>query len=51
MIEFDGIMRQRKDIEFAKLLCRVRKAECTAQDMEVLKLREIKESASYPHDT
>ena len=51
MIELDEIMRQRNDIEFANILCRVRKAECTAQDMEVLKLREIKESAAYPHDT
>ena len=50
MIELDEIMRQRNDIEFAKLLCRVRKAECTPQDMEILKSREIKESISYPHD-
>ena len=53
MIELDEIMRQRNDIEFAKLLCRVLKVECTAQDVEILKSREIKESdsASYPHET
>ena len=51
MIELDEVMHQRNDIEFAKLLCRVREAECTAQDVEVLKLREINELASYPHDT
>ena len=54
MIELDEIiMRQRNDTEFAQLLCRVRKTECTAQDIEILKSREITESdsASYPHET
>ena len=52
MIELDEIMRQRGDTEFAQLLCRVRTAECTPQDFEILKSREVTDSSStmYPHD-
>ena len=52
MVELDEIMRQRGDQEFAKLLCRVRKAECTDDDFEVLKSRAIENSnPNYPHDS
>ncbi len=37
MVELDEIMRH---IRFAKLLCRMRKAECSSKDIELLKSRE-----------
>ena len=51
IVELDQIMRQRDDQKFAELLCRVRKAECTDDDIEVLRSRSIEDSsADYPHD-
>ena len=41
MIELDKIMRQRGDSAFAKLLCRVRTANCTSEDIGVLQSRVI----------
>ena len=50
MIELDEIMRQRGDSAFCGLLCRVRTAECTNDDLSILKSREIVSSASdYPN--
>ena len=37
MIELDEIMRQREDGQFAQLLCRVRTATCTDQDIDTLR--------------
>ncbi len=49
MVELDEIMRQKNDIRFAKLLCRMRKAECSSKDIELLKSRKITESSrNYP---
>lgn len=49
MVELDEIMRQRGDQLFAQLLCRVRKAECTDEDFDVLKSREVQDSdPEYP---
>ena len=41
MIELDEIMRQRSDSAFCELLCRVRTANCTNDDLFILKSREI----------
>ena len=41
MIELDEIMRQRGDSHFAQLLCRVRTATCTEEDIKVLESRTI----------
>ena len=41
MIELDEIMRQRDDSQFAQLLCRVRTATCTDEDIKVLESRTI----------
>ena len=41
VIELNEIMRQRDDSAFCELLCRVRTAECTSDDISVLKSREI----------
>ena len=41
MIELDEIMRQRSDSAFCELLCRVRTANCTNDDLSILKSREI----------
>ena len=44
-------MRQ-KDQQFAQLLCRVRKAECTEDDLDLLKSRTVEDSdPEYPHDS
>ena len=41
MIELNEIMRQRGDTTFSEMLCRVRTATCTPEDIEMLKSREI----------
>ena len=41
MIELDEIMRQRRDSQFAQLLCRVRMPTCTQEDIQVLESRTI----------
>ena len=49
MLELDEIMRQRNDVRFTELLCRMRKAECTSEDIELLKACEITENCNnYP---
>ena len=49
MLELDEIMRQRGDVEFVELLGRVRTGNCTNEDIQVLKSREImKDSPGYP---
>ena len=51
MLELDGIMRQREDQQFAQLLCHVRKAECTQEDLDVLRSRLCEASdPDYPHE-
>ena len=51
MIELDEIMRQRQDDQFAQLLCRVRTATCTEEDIKILESRTISnDDQSYPHD-
>ena len=51
MIELDEIMRQRDDSQFAQLLCRVRTATCTDEDIKVLESRVITDDhPGYPHD-
>ena len=50
LIELDEIMRQRGDTAFCELLCRVRTATCTNDDLSVLKSREIASgSPNYPN--
>ena len=34
MVELDEIMRQRGDQQFSQLLCRLRKAECTEEELK-----------------
>ncbi len=52
MVELDEIMRQRGDQQFAQLLCRVRKAECTEEDFDLLKSRALEDSdPEYPRDS
>jgi DNA replication protein DnaC len=52
MIELDEIMRQREDGQFAQLLCRVRTATCTEQDIDMLRSRGIEDDdPNYPHDS
>ena len=41
MLELDEIMRQRGDSKFCELLCRVRTADHTEDDLAVLKSREV----------
>jgi len=49
MMELTEIMRQREDGEFAKLLCRVRRAMCTEEDIKVLSSRSITDDdPDYP---
>ena len=36
MIELTEIMHQKEDVRFTELLCRMRKAECTADDTDIL---------------
>ena len=51
MVEVDQIMRQRGDQRFAELLCRVRKAEHTEEDLDLLKSRALEDSdPDYHHD-
>ena len=51
MIELDEIMRQRDDSQFAQLLCRVRTASCTDEDIKVLESRIITDDhPGYPLD-
>lgn len=51
MIELSEIMRQRGDSAFAEMLCRVRTANCTPADVDMLKSREITSDATnYPND-
>ena len=51
MIELTEIMRQRGDNTFAEMLCRVRTANCTPADIEMLKSREITtDIRDYPND-
>ena len=52
MMELDEIMRQRGDSRFAQLLCQVRTATCTEQDIEVLNSRSIEDDhLNYLHDS
>ena len=49
MMELDEIMRQREDNQFAQLLCRVRTATCTEDDIKVLESRVITDDhPGYP---
>ena len=49
MHELIQVMRQRGDQAFSELLCRVRTNTCTADDVEILKSREIAaDSPNYP---
>ena len=51
MIELDEIMRQREDGQFAQLLCCVRTATCTEQDIDMLRSRGIEnDDPNYPHN-
>ena len=50
MIGLDVIMRQRDDSQFAQLLCRVRTATCTEDDIKVLESRTITDDhPDYPY--
>ena len=52
MMELDQVMRQRGDKEFAELLCRVRKATPTKEDIEVLQSRTVADDdPNCPHDS
>ena len=49
MIELTEVMRQRGDSAFSELLCRVRTNSCTADDIKILKSRQIAADAvNYP---
>ena len=48
MHELTQVMRQRDDLAFSELLCRVRTESCTADDFEILKSREIAADTNYP---
>ena len=49
MLELTEIMRQRDDLAFSELLCRVRTNSCTSDDVKILKSREIPaDTANYP---
>ena len=51
MVELDQNMRQRGDQRFAELLCRVRKAEHTEEDLDLLRSRAVEDGdPDYPHD-
>ena len=51
MIELNEIMRQRGDSTFAEMLCRVRTANCTPADIDMLKSRELTaDMPDYPND-
>ena len=49
MLELTEVMRQRGDLAFSELLCRVRTNSCTSEDTTTLKSREIAAyAANYP---
>ena len=49
MHELTQVMRQKDDLAFSELLCHVRTNSCTADDVKVLKSREIAtDTANYP---
>ena len=51
LVELDEIMRQKDDQTFAQMLNRIREAKTTAQDLAVLKSRELTTAApNYPED-
>ena len=51
MIELTEIMRQRGDLTFAEMLCRVRTGTYTPEDIDMLKSREITaDIPDYPND-
>ena len=51
LFELDEIMRQRDDATFAELLCRVRVAACTENDITLLKSRVVHNGdETYPQD-
>ena len=51
LAELDEIMRQKNDLSFAELLCRVRTGQSTDEDIETLKSREIDvNDPNYPGD-
>ena len=51
LLQLDEIMRQRDDASFAELLCRVRKSQCTHEDVDTLRARVVKEcTPNYPQD-
>ena len=51
MVELVENMRQRGDQRFAELLCRVRKAEHTEEDLDLLQSRAVEDGdPDYPHD-
>ena len=51
MMELTEIMRQKNDSKFCELLCRVRTATHTEQDIDMLRSREISpDTSSYPTD-
>ena len=49
MLELTEVMRQRGDIAFSELLCRVRTNSCTSDDVRTLKSREIAANAADPY--
>ena len=51
LFELDEIMRQKDDTSFAELLCRVRTGDCTDEDIDILKSREIDvKDPNYPEN-
>ena len=49
MHELTQVMRQKDDLAFSELLCRVRTDSCTSDDIRILKTREISvDAADYP---
>ena len=51
-MELDHVMRQRGEKEFVELLCRVRKATPTKEDIEVLQSRTVADDdPNYPYDS
>ena len=51
MFELCEIMRQKGKIRFVELLCRMRKAECTLEDIEVLESRTVTlNETNYPNN-
>ena len=51
MFELCEIMCQKHEIRFLELLCRMRKAECTPEDIEVIKSRTVTlNETNYPNN-